>query len=202
MQGPVTLVSSRVMLRARANRLDRSSSTLPERNAPGRCVKRVYASARPFRHYTIRRWQLPIGSAGSEFSRRARPAPASAFFFETSIWSDAFRWMTRRGTRSVNMIKGVDDRFFLFFFSTVVTVQGEWLITYRSLYFMREGGINTNRLVLTFPFESIRFARVGFIISGYNRWIIAFSVCRGIRIFWIKIEQSIRTLYRTHIVYV
>lgn len=48
--------------------------------------------------------QLPIGSAGSEFSRRAslqRALGSSvSVFFGTSIWSDAFRRMTRRGTRS------------------------------------------------------------------------------------------------------
>lgn len=39
--------------------------------------------------------QLPIGNAGSEFSRRtslrAHSSVAVSFFFKTSIWSDAFR---------------------------------------------------------------------------------------------------------------
>lgn len=70
--------------------------------------------------------QLPIGSAGSEFSRRAslqRALRSSvSVFFETSIWSDAFRRVTRRETRSLEYEKGWMT---VFFAATVVATQDD-----------------------------------------------------------------------------
>lgn len=71
-----------------------------------------------------------------------------------------------------------------------------------TLHFMREGGINANRLVLTYSHLKA-FARVvnmGLLFPAIiDTWL--FLCVEGIRIFSIKIEQSIRIihiLYRTH----
>lgn len=106
------------MLRARANGLYRSSSTLPERNAPGRCVKRVYASARPFRHYTIRRCNCQLVVPGANFLvarpfERALCSTVQRFFRYVDLVWRLSENDKERNLFLLNMIKGVDDRFFL-----------------------------------------------------------------------------------------
>lgn len=141
MQRPATLTVSflwYVVKFSRAvqcvNGLHRSSSTLPERNALGRCVKCVYASARPsipsLYYQTL---QLPIGSAGSEFSRRTslRPHSASpAFFSKCRSGLTPFEWMMER-----NLFREYDKRWMAVFF--VVATAG-WVTTDYYLYFTYE----------------------------------------------------------------
>lgn len=117
-----TVKFSRVVQRARANGLHRSSSTLPERNALGRCVKCVYASARPFRHYTIRRCNCQLVVPGANFLVRpfARtPASPSAFFSKRRSGLTPFERMTER-----NSFREYDKRWTAVFFPRSLTTAG------------------------------------------------------------------------------
>jgi len=94
--------------------------------------------------------QLPIGSAGSEFSRRALASSAVdvSFFFSfpfSKRWSGLTPFTgLRRGTRSVNMIKGGRSLPLSLFLSLPLSQRNHTgrLITH--LYFMQEGEINVN----------------------------------------------------------
>lgn len=133
-----------------ANGLHRSSSTLLERNAPGRCVKCVYASARPFRHYTIRRCNCQLAVPGANFLNvrpfaRAPASPSVFFFFSKrrSGLTPFGEWS--RGTRSVNMIKG-GWSFFFSFISSHNRRESDSL----QIIAVHEGGINAYLAFNTF----------------------------------------------------
>lgn len=175
-----------------ANGLHRSSSTLLERNAPGRCVKCVYASARPFRHYTIRRCNCQLAVPGANFLNvrpfaRAPASPSVFFFFSKrrSGLTPFGEWS--RGTRSVNMIKGGWSFFFLL---SVVTTAGR-VTRYRLLLCTRVGLMLILRLIHSY-LNAIRFARINtnFVIT-YERKGTAEGVLKSrMRVFQNQRQKS------------
>lgn len=111
MQGLVTfVVSSRVTLRARANGLHRSSSTLPERNAPGQMRQtrvRIRPSVPSLYYQTM---QLPIGSAGSEFSRRASLQRTLRSSVSVFFWNVDLVWRLSENDKERNSFREYDKR--------------------------------------------------------------------------------------------